>query len=152
MVPVTTEQLDGYDAYSLWLRGTPSHYMKGYDLSINLSDWAILDEPIPSRIRGLTPEVQTLADQAAEDRRTRRAPLDAEDVLAVMGRYLASRKLKVTYRPKHTDNGSYLVWQVQERQSRPLTPEHVAKLRAAAAKRQAQGAQAAKQPAKVATR
>ena len=106
-------------------------------MTINLSEWGVTEEVLPSIVRGLTDDVRQLADQAAEDRLNRRAPLAGEDTLKAIGRYLNGRGLKVTYRLVTTANGQHIVWHVTEKIQRTLTPEHLAKLRAAAARRKA---------------
>ena len=106
-------------------------------MTINLLDWGVTDEVLPSIVRGLTDDVRQLADQAAEDRLNRRAPLAGEDTLKAIGRYLNGRGLKVTYRVVATTTGHHIVWHVTEKIQRTLTPEHLAKLRAAAARRKA---------------
>lgn len=106
-------------------------------MTINLSEWVVTDEVLPSIVRGLTDDVRQLADQAAEDRLNRKAPLAGEDTLKAIGRYLNGRGLKVTYRVVTTTTGQHIVWHVTEKIQRTLTPEHLAKLRAAAARRKA---------------
>ena len=107
----------------------------------DLLDWAVIvDEPLPPAIRGLDGPTMTLANVAATDGKARVSPLDKEDTLRAMSRYLDNRGLRVKYQLH--GNGSALIWQVVPKATRTITDEHRAKMAAAAEKRKAANAAA----------
>jgi hypothetical protein len=107
-------------------------------MTINLSDWAVTDEPLPQRTRGLSDDLRALADMANGERlastdnvsNTRRAPLDGEEMLKAMDRYLRTQGAKVNYRlATYKDGTKGIRWNVVLKPVRELKPEHLEKLR-----------------------
>ena len=101
---------------------------------LNSLEWAVTDEPMPSRVRGITDAEITLANIAATDGRTRKAPIAAENTLRAMSRYLEPNGLKVKY-VLHPDGS--LRWSVLKKQERTMSEAHIERLRQGAKERAA---------------
>lgn len=107
----------------------------------------VLDHELPSRIQGVTPELTERAMLALGDGKVRRfRPLPEETATAYTDRAEVElgviRRIVASTNPRKTittrTSGGYILWQVVPKRDRgPMAPEHLAKLRAAAAARKA---------------
>ena len=95
---------------------------------LNSVEWEIVDEPLPSKVRGITDAEANLANIAASDGRTRKAPIAAEDTLRAMSRYLDPQGKRIKY-VLHPDGS--LRWTIVKKREKNMNEEHIAKLRAA---------------------